>query len=303
MDILLQRYRRTQMNAVFDPLEESAPIARRLAPELCRNDPDTGRSCAPSHGLWQYLRLLGLALSPEHHRELFQRALDGVAAPAEPVRVLVSGAADYAMLAHVLAAFGRRGVKVAATVLDLCETPLALNRWYAERVAQPLETHCGDILEYSPRERFDVVCTHAFFAMIPARQRPALLGKWHALLRPGGIAVTVNRVRPDNSAAQVSFGEDEVLAFREAVRARARAFGPALGIDPDALALDAEHYARRQHFHPVRSAEEIGALFEQAGFALDHLSVAPIAQGKQAGIAGPTVPGTADYLRVIAKRR
>ena len=291
------------MSAVFDPLEESAPIARKLAPELCRSDPKTGNSCAPSHGLWQYLRLLGLALSPEHHGELFRRALDGVAAPTVPVRVLVSGAADYAMLAHVLAAFGRRGVQVAATVLDLCETPLALNRWYAERVAQPVETHRGDILEYSPRQPFDVVCTHAFFAMFAPPQRPALLAKWHQLLRPGGIAVTVNRVRPENSAAQVSFGEDEVRAFRDAVRARARAFGPALGVDPDALALDAENYARRQHFHPVRSAEEIRTLFEQAGFLVDHLSVAPIAHGAQSGVSGPTVPGTANYLSVIAKRR
>lgn len=292
-----------KMDAVFDPLEESAPVARRLAARLCRSDPVTGDSCAPTHGLWQYLRRLGLALSPGHHAELFQRAFDGVADPAGPVRVLVSGAVDNAMLAQALAAFGRRGLKVAATVLDLCETPLALNRWYAERVAQPIDTHRGDILEYSPRVAFDAVCTHAFFAMIAPQQRPALVAKWHAILRPGGIAVTVNRVRPDSGAAQVAFGDDEVRAFCDTVRAKARAFGPALGVDPDTLAREAGDYARRQRFHPVRSAQEIGALFERAGFALEHLSVAPIAQGAQAGITGPTVPGSAGYLRIIARRR
>ena len=291
------------MNPLFEPLLESAPLARRLAPGLCRIDPASGESCAPSHGLWQYLRLLGLALSPEHHAELFQRALDGVAPATAPVRVLVSGAADYAMLALVLAALGRRHAQVSATVLDICETPLALNRWYAERIARPIETHCGDILGYSSREPFDVVCTHAFFATFAPAQRPALLAKWHELLRPGGIAVTVNRVRPQAGAAQVGFGEDEVRALCDAVRARARAFGPALGVDPDALASDAGTYARRQRFHPLRSAEEIRRLFEQAGFLIEHFSLAPIAQDAQTGVSGPTVPGTSDYLRVIARRR
>lgn len=278
-------------------------MARKLARELCRTDPRTGDSCAPSHGLWQYLRLLGLALSPAHHGEFYQRALDGVAASTAPIRALVSGAADYAMLAQVLAAFARRKVQVAATALDICATPLSLNRWYAERIARPIETHCGDVLEYVPREPFDVVCTHAFFAMFPPQRRPALLAKWRELLRPGGIAVTVNRVRPEHRAARVSFGEEEVRAFADAVRARARAFGPALGVDPDALARDAGNYARRQHFHPVRSCDEVRTLFEQAGFLVDHLSLAPIAHGAQTGVSGPTVPGSADYLRVIATRR
>ena len=141
------------------------------------------------------------------------------------------------------------------------------------------------------------------FRHVSAAAAAALLAKWHELLRPGGIAVTVNRVRPQDGAAQVGFGEDEVRAFRDAVRARARAFGPALGVDPDALARDAETYARRQRFHPLRSAEEIRRLFEQAGFLIEHFSLAPIALGAQTGVSGPTVPGTSDYLRVIARRR
>jgi SAM-dependent methyltransferase len=279
--------------AFDEPLLESAQLARRLAQSLCRTNPATGTHCGTSHGLWQTLRLLGLALSPVYHREFFERALDRMQAGAGPLRVLVSGAADYAMLAQVVAAFRRRAVPFAVTVLDLCETPLALNRWYSERIGQPIETHCGDIFDYTVDEPFDGICTHSFLAMIPPERRPALLAKWRELLRPGGIAVTVNRVRPAH----------DVRAYCDTVRAKALAFGPSLGIDPDDLARDAERYALEQRFYPLRSAEELRGLFEEAGFLVDELACGPISHGAQDHVVGPTVPGTAEYLRIIATRR
>ena len=51
--------------APLDMLLESAPLARQMAPRLCRRDSATGESCAWIHGLWQYLRLLGLASTPD----------------------------------------------------------------------------------------------------------------------------------------------------------------------------------------------------------------------------------------------
>jgi SAM-dependent methyltransferase len=286
-----------------EPLLESAKIARQLARSLCRRNPATGVHCGPSHGLWQYLRLLGLALSPVYHQDFFRRGLDRMAGAGGPVRILVSGAADYAMLAQVVAAFQGRTQALAATVLDLCETPLALNRWYAERVGQQIETCCSDILDYSADLPFDGISTHSFLAMLPVERRPALLSKWRELLRPGGIAVTVNRVRPAHEESHVVFSAEEVRAYAETVRAKGVAFGPKLGIDPGELARDAETYALEQRFYPVRSAEELRALFEDAGFRVDTLECGPLMQRAQDSTERPTVPGTADYLRIIATRR
>ena len=50
-----------------------------------------------------------------------------------PRRVLISGAADYSILAYVLWACRENGLDAEVTVLDRCDTPLLLNTWYAEQ--------------------------------------------------------------------------------------------------------------------------------------------------------------------------
>jgi len=86
-----------------EPVLESAPLARRLAAEMCGRDPDTGESCAWNHGFWQYLRALELVTTPAHHADCFKRGFDQVDARAP--RVLISAAADYSMLVQVLRAW------------------------------------------------------------------------------------------------------------------------------------------------------------------------------------------------------
>lgn len=121
-----------------EPVWESAPIAQQLARTLCARDADTGESCASYHGFWQYLRPLNLVTTPAHHTEFFRRALPRIEAGCDPPRVLVSGAADYAMLVQVLIAFQARDVAPCVSVVDRCATPLALNEWYAARVGMPI---------------------------------------------------------------------------------------------------------------------------------------------------------------------
>ncbi|HVL37158.1 MAG TPA: hypothetical protein VM489_15920 [Burkholderiales bacterium] len=93
------------LSPVAEPLLESAPLARRLAPQLCRRDPRTRETCAAYHGFWQYARILGLGTAPDLHAGFL---LDGIARAVSGTRqprIAISGAADYSMLAHVLAAW------------------------------------------------------------------------------------------------------------------------------------------------------------------------------------------------------
>ena len=55
-------------------------LALRLAPTLCRCDSATGKTCAWNHGLWQFLRLMGLALSPANHAVFYRSAIETVTA-------------------------------------------------------------------------------------------------------------------------------------------------------------------------------------------------------------------------------
>lgn len=284
-----------------DLLLESAPLARRLAPSTCYRDA-AGESCAWSHGLWQYLRLLDLIATPQDHGALYREALGEFARPGRPPRILVSGAADYGMLAEVIAALRPRGVEPEVVVLDLCETPLVLNRWYAERIGCRIATVRSDMLDYTDEQPFDAVCTHSFFGRIAPQRRPALIDAWRRLLRPGGMVVTVNRLRAQAGAARNAFEPGHVEKFRDLVLRAAREAQGRLGIDPEILAREAEAYARRPGGHSVRSREELEALFEGGGLRLERFSAAPLERATAAELRGPTLPGGALYASLVARR-
>ena len=286
--------------SVEEPLAESAPLAHRLAQEHCRKDPASGESCAWYHGFWQYARLLGLGTSPELHAAFLCEALAGAGSPGKPLRVLIAGAADYSMLAYVLAICRASGIRPQVAVADWCETPLLLSRWYAERVSQPLATFRRNLLEAPEAAQYDLVCTHALLGHFRPDERPALLAGWHRALRPGGRVVTLNRLRPGAGDGPARFTAEQARGFSEAVRRGAEALRARMPVDPEALARDAARYAERQLSWPVGSVDELRALFERAGFTLEHLSAARLAPSGGAPFNVPTVPGSAEYGRVVA---
>lgn len=278
-----------------EALDEAARLAREQAPALCRRDPASGGSCDWNHGLWPTLRLLGLVTAPAMHGEFLRKALAGVA--GERPRVLLSGAADHALLAQALLAYGVRQPDI--TVLDICETPLLLNRWYAERNGTEVVTQRSNILEFEAPQPFDVICTHAFLGNFDAPQRAALAAKWHALLRPGGKVVTANRLRPGQEAQWIAFSVEQVWAYRARVEDAAKA----RALQVPRLGRAAEIYAGRQTIFPVGSTAELRTLFEGAGFDIEQLSVATLPSAVRQQVNAPTVPGGDTYAQLIAVRR
>jgi hypothetical protein len=278
-----------------EDLEAAAALAREKAPALCRRDAATGASCDWNHGLWPTLRLLGIVTEPAIHAEFLLPALASLAGTRP--RILLSGAADHALLAQVLAAFPDRAPE--CTVLDLCETPLMLNRWFAERAGIAIETRASNILDFTDARGYDGICTHAFLSYFDQAQRVALVAKWRSLLRPGGKVITVNRLRPASAPQWIAFSTDQVWAFRNRVEEAAQA----RGLDLPRLGRAAEIYASRQAIFPLRSEEELRALFEVGGFQVEALTpdaVAPVARLK---VSVPTVPSGERYARLIAVRR
>jgi SAM-dependent methyltransferase len=217
--------------------------------------------------------------------------------------VLISGAADYAMLACLLAAFRRRKVEPEITVVDRCETPLMLSRWYAERVSCKIETRRADLAEYSEVRAFDAICTHSFFSELSPGQRADVIGRWRQLLRPGGLAITANRVRPAAKAEPAGFTPEQAQEFGAAVLRQSQSMREQIQADPLELARHAEIYAGRRRAYPLRSREEIVQLFEPAGFRMDQLSFASPMAGAQAAVSGPTTPAGAQYAYIVAVRR
>lgn len=288
------------MKSPEEPLAVSAPLALRMAPTLCRRDPETGESCAWNHAPWQLFRLMGLVMTPALHADFYRGALATLVRAKSRPRVLISAAADYCMLAQALAILRSLDADPEVTVVDVCETPLMLNRWYAERVGCPVRTCRSDILEYRDDRPFDLVCTHSFLGRFTREQRVALLARWRDLLRPGGAAITVNRVQ---DAPRVAFTEEQSRAFRATVLRAAESLRGSMEVDLEELARQVDAYVSHPAGHPVRTREEFLEPFERAGFALEHVSCAPVSAGVRRDVEGPRVPGDAVYGRIIAIRR
>jgi len=283
-------------------LPASAALARRVATESCLPDPASGISCAWYHGFLPYLRLLGLVATPAHHAAFFQAALGALGTNARTPRVLVSGAADHYMLAQAWAGCRAHGLTPAITVLDLCETPLALNRWYAGQAGIALATLHADVLDYRDAGAFDVICTHSLLGRFAPDERPALAAAWHRLLAPGGRVMTVNRVRAGADAGRAGFNASHATALRDTVLERARRSAVPLDVAPEDLARDAEAYAARHRVHPVRSRDEVHALFTGAGFEIERLEVLQAGSSDERPVSGPTMLDGSHYACVVARK-
>jgi len=285
-----------------DPLVESAPLARWIAERLCRDNPVLGGNCAWYHGFWQFLRVMDLVTTPGHQAAFYRSAIARAAPRDRPARVLISGAIDYATLAHVLDGCAAQGATADVTVVDVCDTPLFLNLWYAQRVGARVRTVRCDVVEFEAPGEYDAVCTHSFFGQFSPDRRPALLRRWASLLRPGGSAITVNRLRPRKTRDEAGFSTHEARALRETVVRQGLALREVIGLTQDELERCADAYSARRRPHPVSSREEFAALFEQAGFVVESLECAPVATGSGAALTGPTTPGGAEYAQIVARR-
>ena len=289
------------MAHVEEPVMESAPLARWIAERLCRENPAIGGNCSWYHGFWQHLRALDLVTTPEHHADFYRDAFGRTAPAGGHLDVLISGAIDYSMLAHVLWACGLRGATAGVTVVDVCDTPLFLNHWYARRARADVRTFCTGILGFQSPERYDVVCTHSFLGQFSPEERPALMARWHELLKPGGRVIMVNRIRQRSGAGQAGFSRQQAQALRDAVLRSPEELRARLQIGTEDLSRYADAYATRRRPHPVHSREEFAGLFERAGFAVEHLTSAPVNLGGEP-LSGPTTPGGAEYAHIIARR-
>jgi SAM-dependent methyltransferase len=287
-----------------EPVVDSAPLAHRIAQTLCVRPSGPGETCAWYHGFWQYLRAMGIAKTSGGQAAFLVDTLRSLIRSNAAARVLVSGSADYSMPAHVLFAFARDGAPVDLTVLDLCETPLYLSRWYAERQRSRIATVRSDILAYGSPTPFDVVVTNSFIGNFDAESRPRLVTAWRHLLRPGGSVLFTNRLRPAAEASPVTFTAQQTHDFCDAVRREATRWRPVFGFDLEEVTTWARTYAERFRSYPLRSPDEVVSLLGDAGFSVDYVNVvsAPPRQGGES-LSGPSLAEKADYVQVLATRR
>lgn len=285
---------------VPEPLDESAPLARELAGVTCRG-------CGDYHGFWPYMRLMGMGKTLSGQSLLYRRALREEAwrhprnGQQPVVSVLVSGCADYSALAHVVAAFQGAPAVADITVLDRCDTPLLLSRWYATREKVDIRTLNLDILDHTESGAYDLILTSSFFGYFDERSRPLLFARYRDLLRPGGRLIFANRLRDGHPGQAWGFTAEQIDAFAALARHRAASLPPSAALDPDEAAAMARRYAHDFRSYPLPSIEALLQLAEGAGFRPVRL-LEVRAESNAAGLSGPTLADGSRYVFAVLER-
>lgn len=292
--------------AMDEPLAISAPFARELA-TVCCTDAAADRSCEPYHGFWQYMRLMGLGKtlsgqSAWYLAELERLAREWARRPAaNPARILISGCADYSLLAHVLQARGSENVPVEITALDVCRTPLLLNQWYARRAGHALGVVCSDILQHHAADTYDLIVTSSFLGYFHPEVRPRLLLGYAAMLRAGGRLIIVNRLRDGAEGEAVGFSLRQVERFAARAAQLSATLPASASLTPDDAFRMARAYAGFFRSYPLNAEASVRRLAGGCGLRWADGGRLPSAR-LQAGVDGPTVSDGADYLIAVLEK-
>ncbi|MDA0238723.1 MAG: class I SAM-dependent methyltransferase [Proteobacteria bacterium] len=238
-----------------------------------------------------------MVASPDRHAEFFHRTLTAAVTENPKLRLMISGTADYAMLAHVVRAANSIVGEPEITVLDRCQTPLSLCSWYAERVGIDIETVARDILSYRSMKKFGVICTHSFLPQFPPDTRKKILARWSDLLVPGGQLITNVSIRQVSTKEPVGIANADTDRFCELIR-QAAIYMPSVTADIDDLMAQARAYCTNRTSYSFQSEDEVVTLFEDSGYSIVELSSVEI--GGAQDISGPGISRSSRYLELVA---
>lgn len=267
----------------------SAPFAYFLSSILCDTAAQSACNCASYHSLWQYLNLFELVSNPSWHEDFYLETLDEFAGRAEYSEILISGSADYTLLAYLIKTFGEKNKNLKVTVLDICSTPLFLCKWYAEKMSFPINAVAGDILTYRFNQPFDLIVADGFLTQFPIDLKEGIVRKWAAGLRPGGRLVTTMRVKLD-AGQQSQKSQFPMESFYALAYDKAQQWKEYVAINPDDFVREVRKYIEEQELFPLfKSEEEIRNLFGRNGFQIIDFQIGGPAQSA----------GT--YARIVAE--
>ena len=246
----------------IEDLPRIAADAYELAGRRCGD-------CRDLHGLWPYARLTRASTGVEQHQSGLEAQLStffdlGLR------DVLIAGAADSALLAHVARAGARRDIRI--TVLDICDTPLELCRRFAKQWSLPVETVRQDLFDLDVTHRFDVVLMHGTLNLITAGRHVQVLRRIQRAMRPKGrLMLLFNTSRPP-AAGQALETRAEYADF---ILSELKRLGIPL---PDREAAMRERLVNRARERESRDAQfstpgEVESQVKAAGFNV--LSCAP----------------------------
>jgi SAM-dependent methyltransferase len=252
---------------VYEPLSASAPMSHKWAGLYCGP-----HFCQSYHRFWQYLRLMGLGSTLGGHPGAYLEAFTSLQTlwqnqkPGKR-RILIAGAADYSMLAHLWQVFQLYPGSLEISVLDRCQTPLKLNQWYAEPRGISIRLLESDILLLE-EEEYDLIVTSSFLGNFDPDARFELFNRINRLLRKDGQFISSNRLRPQPENQRLPIEEERIEQFIGLVEKRGRTLAEFSALPLSELRQAAMDYIMDRRPFPVNSLASIENIALASGLTL-----------------------------------
>jgi SAM-dependent methyltransferase len=227
--------------------------------------------------------MFGLVSNPTWHDDFYrsqlQTAIKRSLRDNRYPELLISGCADYALLAYALRAVDSLNARntVRIKVIDICPTPLLTCGWYAKQCDADVTLEEVNIREAPEKMngQFDVIVADAFLTRFSRADSEKVVATWTRLLRPGGTVITTVRLHPLD-APYIRGIEDEVSDFVTRARRRAARWLWCLDARLDGLTSSARRYALRIQSHNVGDLDEVQQLFTANGFRVEFSDLQPV---------------------------
>lgn len=179
-------------------LKESCDLNYKIAKENCKHGIMSEGDCCWYHSVWQYLRLIDKVSSPQWHTEFYRRAFNKI--QEDNIKVLITGTADYSLLALIYTFAIENNKNIDVYVLDTCKTPLKICEWFAEKHNFTIKVINSNIMNLEEKQlKFDLICTDAFLTRFKVADAKKIIKIWYNCLNNNGIVATTVRISHNSS--------------------------------------------------------------------------------------------------------
>lgn len=218
--------------------------------------------CCDYHATWSYVRAAGLRKGAPADTPHLSECLAHL---SEPLSVLIAGSADTGQVAAVANSLSGRRHRI--TLVDICETPLALCERFAADQSIPLTVLRGDIEEAVRYGPFDVVLFHNFLSFLDDEKRHATLASLRPALTKQGRLVIFQRLAAAEASSGVAFdGAETARQVIEALRLRGIPLPEEEAFFAKRLAAAAGSAARARRLSAFTSVAQIEGDLVRAGY-------------------------------------
>lgn len=218
--------------------------------------------CYGYHQGWILLQSLGLISGLSIERESIVLQLKEEKKAHLIRSVLIVGAADSGLLSIVHEAFADETTFLDITVLDLCPTPLTINKEYAQWMGFSIKTMCENFLESFDTKQYDLILSHSILSFIPENKRSLFIAGYSKSLAQGGSVLVYQSIRPDCDVTVLKFEESQIMEWKSlAKKTLSQKHERFKWLNETLLELIVSEFCHTKKTFPVYSEEEVLGYF------------------------------------------